>query len=68
MHGFAKDLKDATDLAVNAGVEMDMMSYGYISFIEELVKEKKISEKQIDDAVRDILRLDRKSTRLNSSH
>ena len=55
MHGFAKDLKDATDLAVNAGV--DMMSYGYISFIEELVKEKKISEKQIDDAVRDILRL-----------
>lgn len=57
MHGFAKDLKDATDLAVKAGVEMDMMSYGYISFIEELVKEKKISEKQIDDAVRDILRL-----------
>lgn len=57
MHGFAKDLKDATNLAVNAGVEMDMMSYGYISFIEELVKEKKISEKQIDDAVRDILRL-----------
>lgn len=57
MHGFAKDLKDATDLAVNAGVEMDMMSYGYLSFIEELVKEKKISEKQIDDAVRDILRL-----------
>lgn len=57
MHGFAKDLKDATDLAVNAGVEMDMMSYGYISFIEELVKEKKISKKQIDDAVRDILRL-----------
>lgn len=57
MHGFAKDLKDATDLAVNAGVEMDMMSYGYISFIEELVKEKQISEKQIDDAVRDILRL-----------
>lgn len=57
MHGFAKDLKEATNLAVNAGVEMDMMSYGYISFIEELVKEKKISEKQIDDAVRDILRL-----------
>lgn len=57
MHGFAKDLKDATNLAVNTGVEMDMMSYGYISFIEELVKEKKISEKQIDDAVRDILRL-----------
>ena len=56
-HGFAKDLKEATEEALNAGVDMDMMSYGYISFIEELVKEKKISEKQIDNAVRNILRL-----------
>ena len=40
-HGFAKDLKEATEEALNAGVDMDMMSYGYISFIEELVKEKK---------------------------
>ena len=56
-HGFAKDLKEATEEAVSAGVDMDMMSYGYISFIEELVKERKISEKQIDDAVRKILRL-----------
>ncbi len=57
MHGVAKDLKEATELSVNAGVEMDMMSYGFISFLEELVSEKKLSEKQIDDAVRDILRL-----------
>ena len=56
-HGFAKDLKDATEKAANAGVDMDMMSYGYISFIEELVKEGKISEKQVDEAVRNILRL-----------
>ncbi len=57
MHGVAKDLKEATELSVNAGVEMDMMSYGFISFLEELVSEKKLSERQIDDAVRDILRL-----------
>ncbi len=57
MHGYAGDLKEASRLAVNAGVEMDMMSYGYISFVEELVREGKVSEKQIDDAVRDILRL-----------
>ncbi len=56
-HGFAKDLKEATEEAVNAGVEMDMMSYGFISFIEELVREGRISKKQIDDAVRRILRL-----------
>ena len=56
-HGFAKDLKHATGLAVNAGVDMDMMSFGFITFIEELVKEGKIAEKSIDAAVRNILRL-----------
>ncbi len=56
-HGYAKDLKHATELAVNAGVDMDMMSFGFITFIEELVKEGKIAEKRIDDAVRNILRL-----------
>lgn len=57
MHGYASDLKNASELSIDAGVDMDMMSYGYISFVEELVKEGKISEKQIDDAVRNILRL-----------
>ena len=56
-HGFASDLKDATEISVNAGVDMDMMSYGYISFLEELVKEGKVKESRIDDAVRNILRL-----------
>ena len=56
-HGFAKDLKDATDISINAGVDMDMMSYGFISFVEELVKEGKIKESRIDEAVRNILRL-----------
>ena len=56
-HGFASDLKHATEISVNAGVDMDMMSYGFISFIEELVTEGKIKESRIDDAVRNILRL-----------
>ncbi len=56
-HGYAKDLKHATELAVNAGVDMDMMSFGFATFIEELVKEGKIAEKSIDEAVRNILRL-----------
>lgn len=56
-HGFSSDLKDATEISVNAGVDMDMMSYGYISFLEELVKEGKVKESRIDDAVRNILRL-----------
>jgi len=56
-HGFASDLKHSAELSVNAGVDMDMMSFGFINHLEELVKEGKVSEKSIDDAVRNILRL-----------
>ena len=56
-HGFSRDLKHTTEQAVNAGVDMDMMSYGFIQYIEELVKEGKISENEIDRAVRNILKL-----------
>ncbi len=56
-HGVCNDLKDATQKAVKAGVDMDMMSYAYINHIEELVKSGVISEKQIDESVRNILRL-----------
>ena len=56
-HGFSRDLKHTAEQAVNAGVDMDMMSYGFIQYIEELVKEGKIAEKEIDRAVRNILKL-----------
>lgn len=56
-HGYATDLKDAARLAADAGVDMDMMSYGFITYIENLVAEKKLSEARIDDAVRRILRV-----------
>lgn len=56
-HGFAKDNKHAGELALNAGVDMDMMSYSFISHLEELLAEDKVSMKRIDDAVRNILRI-----------
>ena len=56
-HGFAEDLKDATKISINAGVDMDMMSYGFIQHAKTLVEEGKLSEQTIDDAVRNILRL-----------
>lgn len=56
-HGFSRDLKHTAEQAINAGVDMDMMSYGFIQYAEELVKEGKISEKEIDRAVRNILKL-----------
>ncbi len=56
-HGFSKDLKDAAEVAVKAGCDMDMESYGYIKYLAELVKAGKVDEKLIDDAARRILRV-----------
>ena len=56
-HGFAEDLKDATRISINAGVDMDMMSFGYIQYVKELVEEGKIKVETIDNAVRNILRV-----------
>lgn len=55
----AKDEKEATMMAINAGIDMSMVPYKY-TFTEnliELVKEKKVPMTRIDDAVRRILRV-----------
>lgn len=56
-HGYAEDNKHAGELAINAGVDMDMMSHAYIGHIEELLNEGKVSMQTIDNAVRNILRI-----------
>lgn len=56
-HGFCKDRKEVAEKAVNAGVDMEMVSGAFIENLEALVKERKVSEAAIDDAVRNILRL-----------
>lgn len=56
-HGYAKDLRHAAELAANAGSDMDMESYGYVEHLAALVREGKVSEDKIDDAVRRILRV-----------
>ena len=56
-HGYAKDMKHAAELAANAGSDMDMESHGYVKHLVGLVKEGKVSESRIDDAVRRILRV-----------
>lgn len=56
-HGFAKDGKEAAMKAINAGVDMDMVSYTYVTHVKELLNEKKITMRTIDDAVRNILRI-----------
>ena len=57
VHGFARNLKNAAQLAVNAGSDMDMESSAYITYLCELVREGKVTENMIDDAVRRILRV-----------
>lgn len=56
-HGVCSDLKDAAEKAMLGGVDMDMMGYAYISHLKELVKSGKISEKMLDESVRNILRM-----------
>ncbi|GAC1637649.1 MAG: glycoside hydrolase family 3 N-terminal domain-containing protein [Candidatus Acidiferrum sp.] len=54
-HGYARDPKDAAFKALTAGVNMDMGSQTLSKNLKDLVNEKKISLREIDEAVRPIL-------------
>jgi beta-glucosidase len=54
----AKDNKEAIMIAINAGIDMSMIAYDYETFCDNLialVKEGKVKQTRIDDAVRRIL-------------
>ena len=53
-HGMG-DLQDVSALAINAGVEMDMVGEGFLSTLKKSVDEGRVSLEQIDNAVRLIL-------------
>ena len=56
----AKNRKEATCLAINAGVDMSMVPYEYEEYINnliELVNEGKVKRSRIDDAVGRIIKL-----------
>ncbi|MDX9729415.1 MAG: beta-glucosidase BglX [Bacteroidales bacterium] len=56
-HGFAYDEEDAAAKGINAGVDMEMATLTYFENIKSLLDEKKITMEQIDNAVRNILRV-----------
>lgn len=56
-HGVARDEKHAAELAVNAGIDMDMTGATFIKYLTQLVEEGKVSEKTIDTAARRILEM-----------
>lgn len=53
----AVDEKDAAFKAASAGLDMEMTSLSYANHLKKLIAEKKISEKQLDEMVRNILRI-----------
>ena len=55
--GMAEDEKEATLLAFNAGIEMDMADRMYQKYLAELLEEGKVDMRQVDESVRRILRV-----------
>lgn len=56
-HGVAENDRDAAELAMNAGVDIDMMTGCYANELLPLVGEGRISSRQIDEACLRVLRL-----------
>lgn len=56
-HGFAINRQDVARITANAGVDLEMVSGTYVSELPVLIKQGKVSEATIDNAVRNILRL-----------
>ncbi|GGB80375.1 glycosyl hydrolase [Flavobacterium suaedae] len=54
-HGVAKDSAQAGELAMRAGVDMDMVGGIYMRNLKNLLKEGKVTEAQINDACRRVL-------------
>ncbi|MEG9437626.1 beta-glucosidase BglX [Edaphobacter sp. HDX4] len=54
-HGFASGPEDAAVRAVNAGVDMEMTSTTFRTYLADAVKKKLVAQSTIDDAVRSIL-------------
>ncbi len=56
-HGFAKDEKEAGELAINAGVDMDMQGAVYYNYLKKSIEEGRVSMATVDEAVRRVLRM-----------
>jgi beta-glucosidase len=56
-HGIAANEEDAAAAALNAGVDMEMVSRSFNMFGPKLLQQKRLSQATIDEAVRRILRI-----------
>ncbi|MBG7611223.1 beta-glucosidase BglX [Polaribacter sp. BAL334] len=56
-HTYAKDLEEATKMAVLAGNDMDMQSFAYVKHLANLVKDGQVDEVLVDEAAGRILKV-----------
>jgi beta-glucosidase len=56
-HGVAANEEEAAALALNAGIDMEMVSRSFNQFGPQLLKQNKLTTATIDEAVRRILRI-----------
>lgn len=56
-HGAAEDEKQAAELAIKAGVDIEMMTTCYNDYLKELIEEGAVAEELLDEAVLRILTL-----------
>ena len=56
-HGVAEDRAQAAAIALHAGVDMDMVSNAYLETLADNMKAGEVTQAEIDEAVRRILRI-----------
>ncbi len=56
-HGVAEDQREVAKLCLNAGLDMDMMSFAYLTELADLVREGKVDEAKLDAACLHVLEL-----------
>lgn len=59
-HGYAKDDKEAAKIALEAGIDIDMMTSVYVKNLEKLIHEKQVSIDLLDESVLRVLELKNK--------
>lgn len=56
-HKLAANFKECAKLATEAGIDIDMMSFAYITELENLVNDKIVDIKRIDELVMNVLKI-----------
>lgn len=59
-HGFCEDEKEAAQKAMEAGVDIDMVTGVYCGYLMKLVEQGEVAERLVDEAVMRVLRLKNK--------